>query len=131
MRTNSSPGKDVVMWQRGLISAAIMLGGLLATAATAQSDETTNDIRCLVVGLNLAQSQNAAARGASVLMAIYYMGRLEGRDPMLELDARITDEVLKMSTLDVQSEARRCGGELKAKGEAIAEMGKKLSERGF
>jgi hypothetical protein len=64
-------------------------------------------------------------------MTIYYMGRVEGRDPTLDLQSRIADEVLKMSTLDMQSETRRCTAGLKAKGEAIAEMGKNLPQRSF
>jgi hypothetical protein len=120
-----------VIRQSGLISAAIMLGVALGSGAAAQSDETMDDVRCLVVGLKLAQSPIDTIRSASVLMTIYYMGRLEGRDPKLDLQSRIADQVLQMSTLDVQSETRRCSAGLKAKGEAIAEMGKNLPQRAF
>ena len=119
------------MWQRGLILVAIISGALLATGATAQNDEATDDLRCLVVGLNLNQSPIETLRGASVLMTIYYMGRLEGRDPNLDLKGRIADEGRKMSAGDMQSETRRCAAELKAKGEAIAEMGKNPTQSPF
>jgi len=120
-----------VIWQRGLISVAIVSSVALASGATAQSDGTTDDVRCVVVGLNLNQSPIETLRGASVLMTIYYMGRLEGRGPNLDLKGRIADEGRKMSAGDMQSETRRCAAELRAKGEAIAEMGKNPTQSPF
>ena len=119
------------MWQRRLVSVVIMLGTFFAISAAAQDDETTADTRCVIVGWNLSKSPDHAVRTASAILAIYYIGRLEGRNPKLELENRILDEMFKLSLADIQAESRRCGDAMTTKGRFISEMGENLTKRRF
>jgi hypothetical protein len=77
---------------------------------------------CLVVGF--AISSEAAKQAAGTLLSLYYIGRIFGRTPQLDLEALLVKEIRVMTQADLNSEAQRCGVSLTAKGQEITQIGK-------
>ena len=110
-----------------------VLAGLLALSsvqARAQDVETVSDVRCVVIGMRLAGMADASQQSAGLMLSLYYIGRLDGRVPMLNLEDLMIKELSKMTSSDYNSEAKRCGASLTDKGQQIARIGKEMTERG-
>lgn len=104
---------------------------MLATGVRAQDAATAKDVRCLVVSAVLLSSTKEKSIGtAATMSALYFMGRLDGRDPELDLEGQVTDAALTMTPADIKDEAMRCGKELQARGEAISAIGARMQSRG-
>lgn len=109
-----------------------VLAGILMSSplqASAQDVETIADVRCLVVGFKLAENVDAALRSAGMMLSIYYIGRLDGRVPSLDIEDLLIKEVTTMTPTDYGSEAKRCGASLADKGQEITRIGKDMIER--
>ncbi len=65
---------------------------------------------------------NPTYREAAASGIFYFLGRLEGRDPTLDLAKNLREVRGAMQLTAIEGEARRCGGELKAKNEALKAM---------
>jgi hypothetical protein len=94
-------------------------------------------VRCLValsrlVELNseTRQLSDQAMQTAVLLGTMYYMGKLEGRSPGLNVENAMVDEVSKMTLAQLQSEFVRCSGELQGVGKKWDEIGQNLIRRG-
>ncbi len=111
----------------GLLAAVAVLGG--PATASAQSVETRADIRCLVVSLLMVNSPKPELRQAGMMSAIYYFGRLDGSARSPNLEDMIVKEIEKIKPDQLRDEAIRCGGELKARGDAMSELGANISAR--
>ena len=96
--------------------------------ADAASPESVSDARCLIVAVSLLQSPNNTTRAAAASSALYYLGRLDGREPDVDLQKLVQDEVKKLSPEDIQSEAQRCGHFLSARGKVVSDIGKALAK---
>jgi hypothetical protein len=113
--------------------AAQILLSLMSFAslvAHAENAENTADIRCVIVGAQLASSSDPAQRSNAGLLLSYYIGRLDGRAPGLNLEALIADELGRLTPGDLQRETRRCSNTLTAKGKEIARIGESLTRLG-
>jgi hypothetical protein len=111
------------------IGIAILAAALLAPAAAQANseDDMQADIRCVLA--MYATSRNPQyAQGAGVAL-LYYVGRIEGRDPTLDLAGAMKKEALRMTASDYSFNARRCGDEVKAKGEALKATGQSLQQQ--
>jgi hypothetical protein len=105
------------------IAAALALCAL-ASAARAQAPspgDTRADVRCLLAFGALLQ--NPAYKDAAGTGMFYFAGRLDGRDPNLDLAAAMKREIGNMATADYRTEAQRCGQALKARNEALKATG--------
>ena len=111
----------------GAVTGALVLSSAQAQAPDA---ETTADIRCVVVGMRLAGMTDSTARSSGDMTALYYLGRLEGRAPKLDIESLMVEQISKMTSSDYSSEAQRCGKGLTAKGKQITQIGKDMIERG-
>jgi hypothetical protein len=56
---------------------------------------------------------------------MYYIGRIDGRVPQVDLEALLVKELSVMTQADLKSEAQRCGASLTARGQEITQIGKK------
>jgi hypothetical protein len=65
-----------------------------------------------------------------IFLTWYYMGRLDGRAPKLDLENMLIEEIKKMTSADYAAEAERCGASLKTRGQQVTQIGKNLMERG-
>ena len=111
---------------KALIMGAVC-AGLLAGAAQAQEGGAKADARC-VVAMAALYAQPAYKDGATAAM-FYYMGRLTGRDPGVDLTPVLRREAQTMGLQDLMSEAQRCGGPVREKNEALKMVGEVLKDR--
>lgn len=99
-------------------------------AAPEHAAENIADVRCLAVGLRMAQLPDPSQKSAGMMATLYYIGRLDGRAPSLDLQDLIVQELLRMTGAAFQTEAVRCGTNLTARGKNLAELGEHLLKRG-
>jgi len=106
-------------------------------AGPASAAESTNDVRCLVavsrlvdINAETKQLSQEAAQTTSLLGTMYFMGKLEGRDPRLNIENAMVAEATKMTAEQLQSELIRCGGEMRNIGQKWDDIGKNLVRRG-
>src|SRR5260370_16462066 len=97
---------------------------LSSAQAPAQDAETIADVRCLIVGMKFAGMADPTQQSAGMMLSMYYIGRLDGRVPKLDIEALMIKEIITMTTSDYGSEAKRCGASLTDKGQAITRIGK-------
>lgn len=122
-------------WKLGLVAmaaGAFHVAGAADSASTAPSADARNiaDVRCVVVGMKMAELADAKAKSSGTLLALYYIGRLDGRAPGLDLEAQILSQMKSLSPAEYKSEAQRCGAELQAEGQKITAIGEDLNKRG-
>ena len=106
----------------------VLAAGLLAVPARA--DDTDNDVECVAIGLSMAASQDALMRSSGGMVALYYLGRLDGRTPDLELEDRLKSAVNTLGPNEFRLAATRCSEGLKARGESLTAIGKDLQQKG-
>jgi hypothetical protein len=92
----------------------------------AQDADTVADVRCVAVGIRSAELPDSRQKSTGLLMALYFIGRLDGRDPKLDLEALLSEQLAKMSAADFTTEATRCGNSLATKGAQITKVGQDL-----
>jgi hypothetical protein len=110
-----------------ITAAALAAVLLLPTSAIADRDDDMQaDLRC-VLAMYATSRNPQLAQGAGVAL-LYYAGRIEGRDPALDLTSAMIKEAQRMSASDYSFNARRCGDEVKAKGEALKAAGQSLQQ---
>jgi len=109
-----------------LLSMAAVLA--LATPAAAQDQATRDDVRCLVLTFMMAGSANAQTQQQGFMGALYYLGKLDGRSPGLDLETRLRAEMPKMTPDQIKAEAPRCGQELIVRGQQVTAMGARLKD---
>lgn len=115
-----------------LAAAAIWAAGAgLSQAQTVVSPDDP-DLRCAVIGLAIAGmgAGDNQQMQAGTLIALYYIGRLEGRVPGLDLEESIFAVSQNLSPAQIDAERLRCAGEVQAMGETMTDIGRNLQRRG-
>ena len=99
--------------------------------ATAQLPaQVDGDLRCITI-LSLATATLPEAQRTQMAAAVlFFVGRIDGAAPSLDLTAEIKRIVPTLSSTNIGDEARRCGGILTEKGTKLQEVGKALQEEG-
>ena len=105
--------------------AALCLGGVCARA-----DETTDDVRCFIVAIQMAGSEQPDLHESGLMGQLYWMGKLDGRTPGLNFEDRVMAELPRMTGDFFRVELTRCTAELSKRGLAEAEMGRDIQKRG-
>jgi len=115
---------------------AIAIGLALCGCEKTPAFETTADVRCLAAIGRLPElnAQNPQYSEESMMALInagslYYLGRVHGREPRLDLENALIAELLKMDPQDIQSELSRCGDEMGVAGAKWETIGKNLVRR--
>jgi hypothetical protein len=103
--------------------------GLCSALARAQDAATIADVRCVIIGMQLSGVPNSSQQYRSIVLTWYYIGRLEGRTPKLDIKSLVIEETNKMNSSDYESETRRCEAGMKEKGQQIMQIGQDLMER--
>lgn len=101
------------------VPTILAVAATLSMAGAARADEwsTGADLRCVVAFTALVN--NPTYREAAASGIFYYVGRLEGRDPTLDLAKGLKQVRGAMMVSQYAGEAQRCGAELKAKNDAL------------
>jgi hypothetical protein len=113
-----------------VLSAAALAAWAAASGVRAADDPGASDIHCLTVASILASNADPKIQNAGVMASLYFLGKLDGRTPTLDLESRLKDELLKYNPQDLQADATRCGGELAVRGKAISDIGARLKALG-
>ena len=106
----------------------VMVAALLAVAgpASAESPETTEDLRCLVA---VAAAAGASDQMTATMVApgfMYFMGRIEGREGEFDLETALRREAATTTAGRIQADALRCGKIMVEKGQALQAIGKSM-----
>lgn len=114
---------------------ATMLGAaaflmLSSGASSAQEADMAADVRCAAVGMKLGTSDDPKVKNSALMLTIYFLGKLDGRDPHLDLESAFVREILHMTASDFASEQARCGQALAARGQTLVVLGQALVKRG-
>ena len=109
-------------------AAALALAcGFWVNAALA--DETSDDIRCLAIGLKLASSPDPDDQSVGLLTTMYWLGKLDGVTPRVDLEKQMQDGAFDMKETDEKTEALRCAGALKPRGEFLNNLQQDKNQR--
>lgn len=109
----------------------ILMAALVGASARteAQVFATIADVRCVVVGMQIFDSDNSAQQATGMSLSLYYIGRLNGRMPQLDIEKLLVEEANKMTASESASEAKRCGAGISAIAEQISRVGNDFLER--
>ncbi len=88
------------------------------------------DASCVVVAMHMATLNNPQQRSTGVMLAIYYLGRLDGHSLGADTERLIEEEAGKMTPAELRSDALRCGKALASKGQEMARIGAALVRKG-
>lgn len=113
------------MARRGLVLA---LAAALALPATAHAEtaETTADLRCVAVAFAMTSDPKFSSIG--MMVALYYLGRLDGRDPDLDLAKKFSDPDALMAGMSVQEAAKSCGEKMSLRGRELKDIAARIEE---
>ncbi len=122
------------MRRAGLL-VVLLLGVSLHRAAYAEdmqnTKEITDDVRCIVVGLQAAQTTDPARQQSAAMVAMYFLGRLDAIAPQAHLEELMMSESASMHEPAVlQAEATRCGKTLVDKSTMMRRVGNQLMQPG-
>ena len=77
----------------------------------------------------MVQSPDPQVKALATAASIYFVGRLKGRAPDLDLEAAIVNQFGRMAPEDMRDETQRCSGELQAEGNRLKAIGEDLKQR--
>src|SRR5689334_21642795 len=98
--------------------AVVLLAASFSVGDPALAGPITDDVRCFGLTLQMMQSQNCTEQMAGTMAHSYYLGRIDGRMPELDLEERVIAELPNMTKPDFfKAEATRCGPQMTARGE--------------
>ena len=108
------------------VLAAAMAAAIFAGSAHAQSaDALAADTRCAMLGLSMAGASTATdeQRQAGAMLSLYFVGKMYGRSPGIDLRAAINQQATSLTADLMQSESRRCGEEFRTLGQTLSALG--------
>ena len=111
-----------------MVCVLLVIG--ICEKAHASDRQTVADVRCVVVGLRMIQMTMPQQRAAGMMLAMYYLGSLDGRASHADIGKLIEREVGKMNPAEFRASAARCGKALARKGKEIQQIGAALVRKG-
>jgi hypothetical protein len=111
-----------------LVCAALACAA--APAARAADDAVAADLKCMVVAAALAQNADPSLKNAGAMAGVYYLGRLDGRAPNLDLEARLRATISQMTPQELVPQIQRCGQEVQARVKSAGQIGSRMPPLG-
>ena len=106
------------------MKALILAGALAVLADPALADEavdqTRSDVRCFVAMSVMARNETYKQWGT--FGVFYYTGRLQGRDPSIDLKEAIKREVRSLAPGEYNAEVKRCSDALGEQSRALEDL---------
>ena len=109
-----------------MITAALLAAQV---PAIAPADQNSSDARCLIVTVMLAGGDNAELKAAGLIASQYYLGRLDGRSPGLDLKALLTREAERITQAEQGPLLVSCGAAMQKRGEALEAVGERMAKK--
>ncbi|HEY2530963.1 MAG TPA: hypothetical protein VGJ20_24030 [Xanthobacteraceae bacterium] len=106
-----------------ILTSAVLIPPIQAES---QDAATIADVRCALAGMQIYGSTDSTQQASGVWLSLYYIGRIQGRAPQLDLEGLFVGEASKMKSSDYASEAKRCSIGLSATAEQITHIGRDL-----
>jgi hypothetical protein len=119
-------------------SKFVLAGTLAAVAlvcapqALAQDDaQLQADLRCATLGLAIIGSPETTPeqKQGGALISSYYIGRVQGRSPSINLEDAIYDTTVNTTPEQGEQDRQRCSAEFQARGWRAAELVGALQDR--
>lgn len=107
-----------------LIAAAVGLA--LSLPAQAQESPSDADARCLLLAIGGAGSRDPNVQQGSMLGMLYYLGRINGRTPALDLEAAVVRAMKSFRAEDAERESERCSEVMLKSGEELKRLADRL-----
>ena len=115
------------MSARNALILAASLCTLVAGVARAETPAATSDLRCFVV-LSMVNDNGDPKMNATIMLGrLYFLGRLDGSAPGMDLKTRFRDVATKMTPADAKAELARCGPILRARAGVLDDVSRGLS----
>lgn len=113
-----------------LLTMALLATGFAVPAAAQVPAPVVDDLRCITV-LSAAMAATPEAQRPQLAAAVlYFIGRVDGAAPNLDLTAEIKRIVPTLTASTLGDEAKRCAAILTEKGAKLQEVGRALQEEG-
>jgi hypothetical protein len=109
---------------------ALALALTVAAPARAEAPETTTDLKCLAFAMGMSGNSDPSKAAVGTMAALYFLGRIDGREPKLDLEKRLVAPDLQIKTADFPSLGATCGGMLKTRGDDLTTIGQHLQAGG-
>jgi hypothetical protein len=115
---------------KGKIISVLALAPCLAAAAAPLDEETRRDVRCFILIAQLSTSDDPETRDAGRIGSQYFLGRIDGRAPGLDLEAAVAAEA-PAALAGQKTLLPRCGELMKKRGDEVEAIGNRLTARGI
>jgi hypothetical protein len=115
--------------RRKIIAVVGIFVGLWQTGF-ASDRQAVADVSCLVVGMRMIQMTAPQQRAAGMMIAVYYLGRLDGEGQETGLERLIETEAKKMTEPEFRANAVRCGKAFSLRGQEMQKIGADLTRKG-
>ena len=104
-----------------------LMAASLASIPVAAADKA--DLRCVAI-FSLMASEMPEEKAGMTGAIMFYIGRIEGRGAGLDLQTELNRAIedLGVSGDVIETEAKRCGGEMMVKGEEVERMGNAMAD---
>lgn len=117
------------MQRAGLLLFLVMAASPNRLALAGES-EITSDVRCVIVGMEAAQTSDSAKQQTAMAVTMYFLGQLNVIAPQADLDDLMSKQLTYLTTpLVLQAEATRCGQVLVTKAQLLQQIGTHLIPR--
>jgi hypothetical protein len=111
-----------------IVAAAVLP---LLVGATSPEERTRSDLRCILALTQLAKMDKPEFQQAGMMASLYYIGRLDGRVPDLDLEGALEREFKAMTPPEYGPLLQSCGATMQGRGAKISEIGANLSKKGL
>jgi len=106
---------------------AALLVGRTASAAEPLPPAVEHDLHCLVVAATFAQNSPAGnAKQVAESGIIYFLGKVDGEAPGIDLEARVREEIPKLTAQTFMAQVQACGGPLQKRFDEVTAIGDRL-----
>jgi hypothetical protein len=113
-------------WKSGLVLAAVFALTAAGGVARAQAADTTADLKCFVALSMVNDAADPDVTASIKLGRLYFLGRLDGAAPGMDLKKRFLEVGGKFSVTDIKAELVRCGAILSARAGVLEDIGRSL-----
>lgn len=110
----------------GAIAVLIII--MAIPAAYGRSGDSADDLdaQCVVIGARISASPDQQQRASGQLLTVYFLGRIEGRSPGVDLEKLIELQAAKMTRDDEKRALQRCGRKFASQGTELVRIGRIL-----
>lgn len=99
-----------------------------APAGATPTDATT-DMRCIVVAGALLGADDEQMKSVGRASLFYYIGRLQGRGDVANLNQRIVEQATKMTGDDIKAQAKTCSAQFTSATQALQDLSDAFQQR--